>query len=90
MLIKKYGAEWCGPCRKLDPILDEIDSEFSDVEIQRIDVDDLATSEEGVQELRDLGISGIPVMFIYNNDGKQVHRIQGAVSRQEIVESLHG
>lgn len=86
--IKKYGAEWCGPCQKLDPILDQIDLEYENVEVIRFDVDEMANTDEGVEELRNLGIQGIPVTYIFNDEGEQTHRIQGLVTRQEILESL--
>lgn len=87
--IKKYGAEWCGPCKKLDPILDEIVSSHDGVSLERFDIDEMSSTEAGVEELRNLGIQGIPVTYIFNDEGEQTHRIQGLVSRQEIVESLN-
>lgn len=87
--IKKYGAEWCGPCKKLDPILDQIDAEYDNVTLERFDVDEMANTDDGVAELRTLGIQGIPVTYVFNDEGEQTHRIQGLVSRQEILESLN-
>ena len=71
--IEKYGAEWCGPCRVVDAVLDQI----TDIDIIRYDVDeyeDLAAEKK---------IRNIPVLIFYNGDN-EVDRLVGAVSLETI------
>ena len=71
--LEKYGAEWCGPCRVVDAVLDQI----TDIDIIRYDVDeyeDLATEKK---------IRNIPVLIFYDGDN-EVDRLVGAVSLETI------
>lgn len=71
--IEKYGAEWCGPCRVVDAVLDQI----TDIDIIRYDVDeyeDLAAEKK---------IRNIPVLIFYDGDN-EVDRLVGAVSLETI------
>lgn len=75
--IEKYGAEWCGPCRMLEKVLDAI----TEVDIIRYDVDeyeDLASEKK---------IRNIPVLIFYNGD-TEVDRLVGAVSLATINEVI--
>lgn len=75
--IEKYGAEWCGPCRMLENILDEI----TEVDVIRYDVDeyeDLAAEKK---------IRNIPVLIFYDGD-TEVDRLVGAVSLATINQTI--
>ena len=75
--IEKYGASWCGPCKILDRILQQI----KDVDIIKYDVDeweDLANEK---------GIRNVPVLIFYDGD-KEVDRLVGAVPLARINEII--
>ncbi|HHX59034.1 MAG TPA: thioredoxin [Candidatus Moranbacteria bacterium] len=76
-----FYADWCGPCKMLAPVIDEIEGNFPGVSFYKINVDendDLASS---------FGIISIPTVIIFKN-GRQVSRTIGLVSREELSERL--
>jgi len=75
-------APWCGPCRMVAPILEQIASEYSGrVKIAKLNVD-----ENPITSSR-YGIQSIPTMLIFKN-GNQVDKMVGALPRQEIERHL--
>jgi thioredoxin 1 len=88
-LISKYPlvlvdcwAPWCGPCRMLSPVLDELALEMrGKVVFGKLNVD-----EEKMTAVS-FGISSIPAMLIFR-EGKLVDRLIGAVPKQNIIQKL--
>lgn len=79
-----FWAEWCGPCRIMNPIIDEIEKELAGkVEVVRIDVD-----KEG-KKAEDMGVMSIPTYIILKDD-KEVGRKVGVTAKQELLELLNG
>ena len=84
-VLKKSGialidfyADWCGPCKMMAPIIDEVSSEYGEaVTVGKIDVD----SERGLAQK--YGVMSIPTMIIFKN-GQPVDKIIGAVSKSEL------
>lgn len=72
--IKKFGAEWCGPCRMLAPMLEQIKSGYTNVKFESIDID---IDYENVEKY---SISSIPVVII-EKDGVILERFTGVQSR---------
>lgn len=64
-------AEWCGPCKMLTPILEELDTEMDGVNFYKIDAD------ANVELAKDLQITSIPTILVYR-DGEVIGRHQGA------------
>jgi thioredoxin 1 len=66
-----FWATWCGPCKMMNPILDEIEKEYPDLTITKYDIDqDLSKAEE-------YSIQSVPT-YIILKDGVEVDRIIGA------------
>lgn len=75
-------ASWCGPCRMMEPILEEIEKEFkAKVEIIKINVD------ENPQKASELGVMSIPTYIVLKN-GKEVTRRIGFTPKAEMVKLL--
>jgi thioredoxin 1 len=77
-----FWAEWCGPCRAVGPILDEIAKEYSD----KIKVVKLNTDEESAIAIK-YGITSIPTLNVYVN-GKVVKSIVGAKPKPTLLKEL--
>jgi thioredoxin 1 len=76
-----FWAPWCGPCRVVSPILEEIAGEREDVRIVKLNVD------ENQQTAAAFGILAIPTMVLFRN-GQEAHRIQGAMPKKRLEAEL--
>ena len=78
LVLVDFYADWCGPCRMLGPIMDEINNDYP---VYKINVD------EEEELARQYGVMSIPcVVFI--KEGKEVNRFVGLRSKSEILEML--
>ena len=76
-----FWATWCGPCRMLAPVIEEIANERSDIKVGKVNVDDegeLATA---------FGISSIPTVVLMK-DGKVVSQSVGYRPKEQLLEML--
>jgi thioredoxin 1 len=79
--VKKFSAVWCGPCRALAPVVNEIKGQFSNVKFEDYDVDtdyDAATQ---------YGIRSVPTVVI-EKDGVEMKRFLGVQSKGALVEAI--
>jgi thioredoxin 1 len=75
-------AEWCGPCKMISPIVDEISNEYQGkLSVGKLDADN---NRDIVSELV---IRSIPTLLLYKN-GEIVDRLVGGVSKQKIVDLI--
>ena len=81
-VLVDFWAEWCGPCKQIAPVVEEIAAEHSDkLKVCKMDVD--ANRETAAQ----FGIRSIPTLLIFKNGevaGSQI----GAVSKQQLLEFI--
>ena len=77
-VLVDYWAEWCGPCKMIAPILEEIADEYDGrLTVAKLNIDDNANTPPKY------GIRGIPTLILFR-DGQEVERKTGAVPRDQI------
>ena len=82
-VLVDFWAEWCGPCRMLGPVLEEIAPAFKDkVRILKLNVDE--NPDSGAK----YGVMSIPTMIFFKG-GKEVDRVIGAVSKTEVQNRIN-
>lgn len=82
VVVVDFFATWCGPCKMLSPIIDEVENEMSDIEFIKIDVD----KEEELA--RKFGVMSIPTVIIFK-DGEIKSQNVGFMSKDEIIEMIN-
>ena len=76
-----FYADWCGPCRMVSPIVDEIAEERMDITVGKVNVDD-----ENALAMK-YGVMSIPTLIVFK-DGKEAARIVGARPKATILAEL--
>ena len=81
-VLVDFWAEWCGPCKMIAPVLDEIaDENPGKIRIAKLNVDD------NPDIARRFDVMSIPTMILFK-DGEPTHRIVGAKGKAQLVEEL--
>lgn len=82
-VLVDFWAEWCGPCKQVGPILDEIATEMQDkLTVAKVNIDNNPESPQR------FGVRGIPTMILFK-DGKPVATKVGALPKGQLVEWLN-
>ena len=80
-VLVDFWADWCGPCKMVAPIIEEIAKELKDAKVGKVNVDE---QSELAAEYR---IMSIPTLMVFK-DGAVVKKAVGAVSKAEILNLL--
>tara|TARA_B100000959_G_scaffold169951_1_gene177945 strand:+ start:834 stop:1160 length:327 start_codon:yes stop_codon:yes gene_type:complete len=77
-----YWAEWCGPCKMIAPVLDELADEYADkVQVAKLNIDDNPATPPKY------GIRGIPTLMLFKNGEVEATKV-GAVSKTQLAAFL--
>ena len=83
LVIVDFWATWCGPCRMLSPLLDEVEEEMADkITVVKVNVDD---ADEIAMRYR---IMSIPTLLFFKN-GQMVDRSVGAMPKSALVDKIN-
>ena len=78
-VLVDYWAEWCGPCKMIAPILDEIASEYTGkIKVAKLNIDD------NPQTPPKYGIRGIPTLMLFKNGNVEATKV-GALSKSQLT-----
>ena len=81
-VLVDFWAEWCGPCRRIGPVVEELAQEYSGkLAVAKINID------EHQQAANKFGVQSIPTLMIFKN-GQLAERIVGAVPKETLVEAI--
>ncbi len=80
-VLVDFWATWCGPCRMLSPIVDEVANERTDIKVGKINVD------EQPELAQQFGIMSIPTLIVFRN-GQKVNESVGLIPKEKVKELI--
>ena len=81
-VLVDFWAEWCGPCKMIAPILDEVAEEMDNVVIAKLNID------QNTDTPPKFGVRGIPTLLLFKNGAVAATKV-GALSKTQLVEFLN-
>ena len=81
LIVKRYTATWCGPCKQLAPAFEALQSEMPNVQFQTIDVD------QNKDAALEANVSSVPTV-IFEKDGIPVYRFSGVIPKSVIAGTI--
>lgn len=77
-VLVDYWAEWCGPCKSIAPILDEVAKEYAGkIKVMKLNID------ENQDTPRKFGVRGIPTLMLFKNGSVEAQKV-GALSKSQL------
>ncbi|MCI8713811.1 MAG: thioredoxin [Ruminococcus sp.] len=80
-VLVDFYADWCGPCKMMSPVIDEIAAERADVKVGKLNID------EEMEVAQKYGVMSIPTFIVFKN-GEAVQKDMGAKPKAAVLEML--
>lgn len=80
-LLLDFYATWCGPCKMLSPIVEQVNDECEEITVAKLDID------EGLSIAKQFGIMSVPTMILFLN-GEEKDRMVGLRQKSQILEVI--
>ncbi|KAL2532127.1 Thioredoxin H2 [Abeliophyllum distichum] len=80
LIVVDFSASWCGPCKFMEPVFNDMSSKYTDVDFAKIDVDELS------DVAKEFAVQAMPT-FLLLKQGKEVERVVGA-KRDELEKKI--
>ena len=82
VVLVDFGAEWCHPCKQLDPVVEELADEWDGrVRVMKLDID------KNVDSTMKYQVMGVPTLILFK-DGEPVERLTGFMPKKKILDKL--
>lgn len=82
LVLVDFYATWCGPCKMLSPVLEEIANERSNISIVKVDID------ESSDLARKYGVMAVPTLILFKN-GKEISKQTGFMSKDMLIDWIN-
>ncbi len=82
VVLVDFFATWCGPCKMLSPVLDQVSEESDKAVIAKLDID------ESLDIAKEYNVMSVPTMIIFK-EGKEVDRLVGLRQKSQILEAIN-
>lgn len=82
LVLVDFFATWCGPCKMLSPVIEQVEREKPELKVLKIDVDELPSIAG------EYGIQAIPTLFLFK-DGKIVDKRMGYLNKNQLTEFVN-
>ena len=79
-----FTADWCGPCKKTKPIVEELKRDQTETKFQIIDVDD------NTDLVLTFNVKSVPTFILFDESGNEKNRIIGGQTRESLIEFING
>lgn len=80
-VLLDFWADWCGPCKMISPIIDEIAEDYSNITVGKVNID------EETELAQEFGIMSIPTLVVLKN-GKVTRKVTGVKSKGDIINMI--
>ncbi|MBE6152954.1 MAG: thioredoxin [Firmicutes bacterium] len=82
LTLVDFYAEWCGPCKMLGPIIEEVSNQVSNVKIIKINVDEHSNIAQKY------GVMSIPTLIMFK-DGQEIDKTIGFMTKEDMIEFIN-